>query len=339
MGVLSAVPIAEIKARGSINNVDVLKLRRNYYDDGLITADEAEIVFALNEACPVQDPAWGDWFVETLTDFVVDQVKPEGHLTSENAAWLIAHIAKDGRIKSNTGMSLLVSVLDRARWAPLSLVRFALDQVKDARPLRSDKPRARRVSEADVDLLRRILCSFDGDGDLPVTQPEAEILFDIDATTAGRENHPSWGDLFVKAIANCVLAASGYATPARKLALARDRWLDRRSHFALDRRAAGAGFGSKDLFGSYRLLSNGEHRPSHPAQDRNCYQRAAGDGGGQVARLPHCARRSAQFQHPRAPLRFQGWKPRASSLFAGAGGQGRGCALGTGGGQTKGSDP
>ena len=35
MAVLSAVSIAEIKARGSIKDADVLKLRRNYYDDGL----------------------------------------------------------------------------------------------------------------------------------------------------------------------------------------------------------------------------------------------------------------------------------------------------------------
>src|SRR6185295_5065069 len=40
MGVLSAVSVSEIKARGSIKDVDVLKLRRSYYDDGHITAEE-----------------------------------------------------------------------------------------------------------------------------------------------------------------------------------------------------------------------------------------------------------------------------------------------------------
>jgi len=254
MSVLSAVSVADIKARGSINNVDVLKLRRNYYDDGRITADDAEIICALNDACPVQDPAWADWFVETLTDFVVDQVKPEGYLTSDNAAWLIAHIAKNGRIETGAAMNLVLGVLDRARWVPPSLVCFALDQV-----LRSGKQCVpRTIGEAHVDLFRRVMCAFDGDGHLPVTQPEAEILFDIDATTARRENHPSWGDLFVKAIANCVLAASGYATPPRKLALARDPWLARRSHFTLDRRAACAGFGYKSTFGSYRFQSTEE---------------------------------------------------------------------------------
>jgi hypothetical protein len=264
MGVLSAVSVAEIKARGSIKDADVLKLRHSYYDDGQITPDEADTIFALNEACPVQDPAWADCFVETITDYIVEQAKPQGYLTADNAAWLIQRISKDGRIEAKTEMELLVSVLDKARWAPQSLVRFALDQVKDAvingtGPLRTGRLlEPGIVSDADVDLLRRIIYSFGGDGNLAVTQPEAEILFDIDAATADAENHPSWRDLFVKAIANCVMAASGYATPPREQALARDAWLDRRGDLTLDRMAAGMASGFKGLFGSYREQSDEE---------------------------------------------------------------------------------
>ena len=46
MAVLSAISIAEIKARGSIKDADVLKVRRNYYDDGIITPEEADAIFA-----------------------------------------------------------------------------------------------------------------------------------------------------------------------------------------------------------------------------------------------------------------------------------------------------
>ena len=274
MGVLAALPIAEIKARGSIKDADVLKLRRNYYHDGHITADEAEIIFALNDACPVQDPAWADCFVETITDYIVDQAKPEGYLTTENAGWLIARIAKDGRIETKTEMELLVSVLDKARWAPQSLVGFALDQVKHAvvsgtGPLRSGKMlEPGIVSAADVDLLRRIIYCCGGDGNLAVTQPEAEALFDIDAATAGAENHPSWRDLFVKAIANCVMAASGYATPPREQALARDAWLERRGDLALDKMAAGMASGIRGLFSGYREQSDEERAIARLTQQK-----------------------------------------------------------------------
>jgi len=274
MAVLSAVSIAEIKARGSIKDADVLKVRRNYYDDGIITAEEADAIFALNDACPVQDPAWADCFVETITDYLVEQAEPRGYLTAENAQWLIERIAGDGRVETKTELELLVNVLDKARWAPQSLVRFALDQVRIAviegsGPLRSGKAlEPGRVCEAEVDLLRRILHSFGGDGNIAVTRPEAEVLFDIDAATAGADNHPGWTDLFVKAIASCVMAASGYAAPPREIALARDAWLDRRGELSLDAMLGGMGAGLKGLFGGYREQTEEERAIARLTQQK-----------------------------------------------------------------------
>jgi hypothetical protein len=123
-------------------------------------------------------------------------------------------------------MDLVLGAIERARLVPPSLVHFALDQVKDAvidggGPLRCGDPCVPRVVGAGhVELMRRIMCAFDGDGDLPVTQPEAELLFDIDKATAGGDNDPSWQELFVKAVGNCVLAALGYTVHVRARALA-----------------------------------------------------------------------------------------------------------------------
>lgn len=274
MGVLGTLPVSEIKARGSIKDADVLKLRRSYYADGEITPDEAEMIFALNDACPVQDPGWADCFVETITDYIVDQAKPEGYLTTDNADWLVARISKDGRVETKTELELLVNVLDKARWVPQSLVIFALAQVKDAvingeGPLRSGLSLAPGVvTEGDVDILRRILYCFGGDGNLAITQPEAEVLFEIDAATAGADNHPAWGDLFVKAIASSVMAASGYAVPPREEALARDAWLDRRGDLSLDRMVAGMASGFKGLFAGYDLQSEEERAISRLEQQK-----------------------------------------------------------------------
>ena len=274
MAVLSAVSIAEIKARGSIKDADVLRVRRNYYDDGIITAEEADAIFALNDACPVQDPAWADCFIETITDYLVEQAEPQGYLTAENAQWLIARIARDGRVETKTELELLVNVLDKARWAPQSLVRFALEQVKTAAingtgPLRSGKTlEPGRVGEAEVDLLRRILYSFGGEGNIAVTRPEAEVLFDIDAATADADNHPAWTDLFVKAIASAAMAASGYATPPREIALARDAWLDRRGDLSLDAMLGGMGSGLNGLFGGYRQQTEEERAIARLTQQK-----------------------------------------------------------------------
>ncbi|HEY5828491.1 MAG TPA: hypothetical protein VIV01_09025 [Hyphomicrobiaceae bacterium] len=299
MAVLSAVSIAEIKARGSIKDADVLKVRRNYYDDGIITAEEAEAILALNDACPVQDPAWADCFVETITDYIVEQAKPEGYLTTENCDWLIARISRDGRIETKTELELLVNVLDKARWAPQSLIRFALDQVKIAvlegtGPLRSGKQLSPgHVCEGDVDVLRRMLYSFGGDGNIAVTRPEAEVLFDINDATADADNHPAWTDLFVKAIANSVMAASGYACPPREVALAREAWLDRRGDLSLPNMLAGMAGGMKGLFAGYHPQSEEEraiaqltlqkigivtHEAITPAEAQWLAERMGGDG-------------------------------------------------------------
>ena len=269
MAVLNTVSIAEIKARGSIKDADVLKLRRNYYDDGIITAEEADVIFALNEACPVQDPAWADCFVETITDYLVEQAGPRGYLTAENAHWLIERIGRDGRVDSKTELELLVNVLDKSRWAPQSLVRFALEQVKEAvlsgtGPLRSSKMlEPRVVSEADVELLRRVLYAANSDGCIAITRVEAEVLFEIDESSCGRDNHPAWTDLFIKAIANCVMVASGYAPPSREAALAGEAWLERRADLSLNAILSGSGVGLKGLFAGYREQTAEEGAIAH----------------------------------------------------------------------------
>ena len=116
--------------------------------------------------------------------------------------------------------------------------------------------------------MRRILYSFGGDGNIAVTRAEAEVLFDIDAATAAADNHPSWSDLFVKAIANCVLGASGYAAPPRAVALVRDAWLERRGELSIDAVLAGMTGGRKNLFGGYRQQSGEEHAIARLTQQK-----------------------------------------------------------------------
>src|SRR5262249_23450298 len=143
------------------------------------------------------------------------QEPPRGYLTAANAAWLIGRVSKDGKIRTKTELELVLNVLDKTRWAPASLSKFALEQVKHAvvagdGPLRQGKPLARgAISEAEVDLLRRVLYAFGGDGHVAVTRAEADVLFDIDEAVSASPPNPVWTDLFVKAVANVMMSASG----------------------------------------------------------------------------------------------------------------------------------
>jgi hypothetical protein len=232
MSGLRSLPIDEILSRGSIKEADILRFRRVLYEDGVISPDEAELLFRLNDGCALKDASWADLFIEGITDYIVFQERPQGYVTASNAHWLIDGVSKNGKIDSKTELELIVNVLDKARWAPISLAKFALEQVKYAvisgsGPLRNGKMLdPGRITEGEVDLLRRILYAFGGDGHVAVTRDEADILFDIDEAVEHSEANPAWTDLFVKAVANVIMSASGYSVPTREEALRQEASLD-----------------------------------------------------------------------------------------------------------------
>lgn len=232
MGGLRSLPIDDILERQTIEFDDLLLLKRVFYDDGVVSSDEANLLFSMQHECAVQHADWSEFFIDAITDYLVIQEAPRGYLTAANANWLIGRVSREGKIGSKTEIDLVLNVLDKARWAPVSLSTFALEQVKYAvltgeGPLRQGKPvAAGRISEAEVDLLRRILYAFGGDGHVAVTRSEADVLFDIDEAVAGAPPNAIWTDLFVKAIANVMMSASGYSVPSREEALRQEANLD-----------------------------------------------------------------------------------------------------------------
>lgn len=223
----------EILTTGRITAEDVLALRQKVYGKPIVTEEDAELLFRLNdEISEDADPEWPIFFVEAMTDYLVNQAVPRGYVSEENAEWLISRIAHSGRVEIATELKLLVRILDRAKSNPVRLVRFALDEVKRA-VLSGEGCMGRGrtltpgvIAEAEVELIRRILYAFGGDGNVAITRSEAEVLFDINDATIEAENDPAWSDLFVKAIANFLLVGSGYRPPTREEALRRDAWLN-----------------------------------------------------------------------------------------------------------------
>jgi hypothetical protein len=229
MRVLTSDAVEEIICRGSIKDSDVSRLSRSLSEDGTIEQHEAEQLLAINKACPVQGPAWRDFFVDAITDYLVRQLEPAGYVTAEKAHWLISQISQDGRVTTKTELDLLVRVLDKARWVPASLVTFSLAQVRAAvvhgdGPLRLGQvPIEGVIAEREVELIRTMLCSLGSDSSLAITRAEAEMLLDINAALQGSPARPAWTDLFVKAVANVLMSSAGYAVPPRKIALGADR--------------------------------------------------------------------------------------------------------------------
>ncbi|MEO1748265.1 MAG: hypothetical protein AAFR27_06535 [Pseudomonadota bacterium] len=211
---------------------DVLRLRREVYRDGVATRVEAEALFAIDGACRDRCEEWDVFFIEAVTDYLVNFEAPQGYVSPENAQWLIRAISKDGVVDTRTEIELLIKVLEKAKHSPAMLSAFALKQVAEVvingqgALAKGRIARAGVVTKADVDMLRRVLYAFGGEGQAMVTRDEAEVLFDINDVTVEAENDPGWSDLFTKAIGFSLLAAFGYVQPTRDEALARDAWLN-----------------------------------------------------------------------------------------------------------------
>lgn len=222
---------ARVAASGRITADDALALRRQIFAEMEVTASEAEALIDLDETAAERSPEWTALFLEALTLIIVHQHAPAGYVDEAQADWLMATLKRDGRIKTDSELELLVRILEAATTAPSRLVAFALAQVKaavvDGRGplLRGGACEPGRITAGEADLLRRILYAAAGDDDLAITRQEAELLFDINDACRGSANDPAWTDLFAKAIAASVMTVSGYTPPDRETAARREAWL------------------------------------------------------------------------------------------------------------------
>jgi hypothetical protein len=128
--------------------------------------------------------------------------------------------------KSDHNFHHLVAAIEHSKIAVADLSVVALQDVLNG-VITGEGPTAagrvhfsRTLDPADAALCARILEGAGGTAGLPVTRHEADVLFDIDAAAAERTDDGRFGDLFVKSIAHCALAAAGHKVPPRQVALA-----------------------------------------------------------------------------------------------------------------------
>jgi hypothetical protein len=228
MRVVKSVPVEDFEFRGSIKDSDVSRLMRAFAEDPHIHETEADTLLRLNKTCPVQAPSWSGFLVDAIADYILNQSGHEGYITAEKSRWLVGKLSSDGWIANRAELDLMVAILGRARWFPLSLATFVLDQVAGAvihgfGPLRVGQGQGSvpgSIGEGEIALIRTILNAFGGESSIPVTEPEAEVLMSINRAVGARTAPPAaWTDLYAKAIANILLSEHGYAVPPRAVAL------------------------------------------------------------------------------------------------------------------------
>ena len=199
-------PLDELKAAiledGIIDADEVATIEQQLYDDGVIDREEADFLFALNDATSGKenDPGWQALFVKALSDHVLqDEVSP-GVIDDDEANYLIEMIQGDGVVDANE-LALLVNICATATGeSPGSFNQFVLDSVKAA--VIADGI----VDAEEVEMMQKVVYGAGGAGGSDVDSAEADMLFDINNETTDNQGHdPSWQAFFVEALSKHVL--------------------------------------------------------------------------------------------------------------------------------------
>lgn len=195
-------------ALGSVSAADVLSLRREGWGDGIITREEAEALFAVNNALSERNEEWSDFFVEAISEYVLNGTEPRRQCDVKEASWLIAQVDHDGVLESMVELETLVHIIDRAENTPEQLKHYVLQQIErevltGTGPTRcGGELSATHVSAAECRILRRVIFAGGGDGPAAVSRFEAEMLFRLKDKTLAEENAPDWDELFLDGVSN-----------------------------------------------------------------------------------------------------------------------------------------
>ena len=202
---------------GMIHDAEVLSLRQSGWADGAITREEAEAIFALEQATANPSPVWSDFFVEALRNFVLNGTEPRGYASDEEAEWLIRMVEADGKVCSMTELELLVQVIEKGLGVPDALKAYVL-KVIEAAVLTGTGPTRdggelsdTHVTPAEAKMLRRVVFGSASDKPGAVSLREAEMLFRLKDATLHQANAPEFKAIFVQGVGNALM---GYANEA-----------------------------------------------------------------------------------------------------------------------------
>ena len=113
----------ELLADGKIDAEEVNKLRELLYADGKIDQEEADFIFEINDAVSGKKnvPAWNQFFVQAISDFLLNDEKSPGVIDEEEGKWLIEKIGADGQV-DGVEKELLINLKKRAKSMPPSVL-------------------------------------------------------------------------------------------------------------------------------------------------------------------------------------------------------------------------
>jgi hypothetical protein len=104
---------------GVIDAQEVQQLKEVLYADGIIDKEEAEFLFELNDAVSgkANDASWEAFFINAISDFLLEDETSPGEIDEEEAQWLLQKIQGDGQL-DKTEQALLANLKNKSKNFP-----------------------------------------------------------------------------------------------------------------------------------------------------------------------------------------------------------------------------
>lgn len=192
-------PASAIIARGRLTSHEIDLLKAEVFPDGVVDDDGAALLFAINTSCRHAGPDWPDYFIGSMTGFLLHGMAPAGQLDDAKTLWLERMLAADGIVSTELELRLLLHVMEAAPHVPDSLKVFVLSQLRHAIHGGSGALAGRRhgqqrgISSADIDFLRTLLEVKDDERQqIDVSAAVHRVLLSIDAVSNPALNDRDW---------------------------------------------------------------------------------------------------------------------------------------------------
>ena len=272
----------KVGRNGFVTADDVAYLRDNVFPGGINSKSDLAILLGLAERAPDGDRAWTEFFGEAAGDYYLREEIPHDYITEREFQELKASVTQYSETVTPLVLAMLIKLVQDATATPPMMEEFICQQIKSIIGIRDGNP---AISENNAAMIRSFLFANSRDENRPVSRREATLLFDLNDMTMASHNHPAWSELFLKAIANHLMAQIGYTANTRQDALSQWDWIQDQSVdvSVFFRRMLSGGLASlRQAYTPTTQVSTGDAADSvfeHIVRSRELRAMAGDDGG------------------------------------------------------------
>jgi len=116
-------------AKQKIMPNDVILLRQDAFPNGVQTPNDVATLLALETACDVKCPQWDNFFINSITNYMVHKSAPLSIIDDAQSDWLRCSVTRNGIIDTKNECELLIKILEEAKSGPSDLCSLVLDHI------------------------------------------------------------------------------------------------------------------------------------------------------------------------------------------------------------------